>query len=127
VVVVVGDVVGCSATRHDMDGGQDGGGVLAREREAFCTERLQWQTDKRELCGRIADLELEVSNLITASSNALACSGSLEEEPQPSLDSRTGEGTSGDFESHVVIGGCNVVQCTQGEVLTSSSSHRQRV
>ena len=51
--------------------------------------RSHWEEEKRELCGRIADLELEVANLITASSNALAA-GMLEEEADE--DERNGEG-----------------------------------
>ncbi|CAE7455879.1 unnamed protein product, partial [Symbiodinium microadriaticum] len=46
---------------------------LAEERAQMQRDRDTWQVDKRELCGRIADLELEVSNLVTASANALAC------------------------------------------------------
>lgn len=97
----------CSAAREDGGHGDIEEAIL-REREAFQTERLQWQADQRELCGRIADLELEVSNLIAVGSSTLADSG-IEVELEPS-----------EMASHENI--CNDSNVVIGRLLQSESN-----
>ena len=81
---------------------------INEEREGMQREREQWQFEKRELCSRIADLELEVSNLITASANA-----SVIEEEVGEGDGEGSQGWRSDEEGgdRRVIGECAALLC----------------
>ena len=75
------NIVCHSEAQNSGNGAGIDSNALQRERDEMARHRSHWEEEKRELCGRIADLELEVANLIAASSNALAA-GMLEEEAE---------------------------------------------